>query len=780
MTFTTDSNRRIEALRQQLGYPIKERDPGKSPFWYLRPGQDEEEARDTCPIAVAFYPELTQMTDSDLKKFLTSTEQQQRLRGHYGDRTVADRPVMYLLLPDVEQAGHVAMILPDEGRKLRQRQIQTFAWDSLDLQARLARLQQDSLRMTNRIEHKALLSIPLIEWAFYKPIETATELAQLLAKAAFQIKEIIPKVYKNERSDGYLHQLFLSFQRELLPTLKLTSDNDNDYSFADIYAQTIAYALFTSRVFSYVKDRREGRVKETHFDRQSAWRQLPETNPFLRKLFQDISERLPEELGDELIGAIADIFSILRAAKMDVILSDFEKKKNREDIVIRFYEEFLAAYNPKMRERRGVYYTPEPVVSYIVRSVDHILKTDFGLLDGLADATKVKVKTLDGKESETETHKVLITDVATGTGNFLYGVINHIYDSFKLKQNQWSNYVSQDLLPRLLGFELLMAPYAVAHMKLGLQLAELGYKFDTDERLRVYLTNTLQEAFKIPPADNFDTWIRDEADAANKIKQEAPVMVVLGNPPYSGHSANNGIWISTLLKGKDTTTEKVTSNYFEVDGKPLGERNPKWLNDDYVKFIRFAQWRIEQTGYGILAYITNHGFLTNPTFRGMRQSLMETFDDIYVLDLHGNSKKKEKTPNGTKDENVFDIQQGVAISIFVKRLSSGKKLQANVYHANLYGLQDHKYQWLKANDLKTTNWNKLLPQSPAYVFTPQDIDLLEEYKQGWKIIDIFSIRTVGIVTGQDRKTIGITQKETEVLVSYHKLLKNTMALLHFV
>lgn len=753
----TDLNRRVEALRQLLGYPVKERDPEGSRFWYLRPGTDEEEAEETCPIAVAFYSALAQTTDSDIKTFLTSVEQEQRLYGHYSNRVAADKPVMYLLLPEAEQIGRVAMVLPDEGRKLRHRQIQTFAWNGEDLQARLARLQQDSLRLTNRIEYKALLSIPLVEWAFYKPIETARELAQLLAKAARVFEQVIPKVYNAEGTDGYLHKLLLSFQRELLPTLKLTSDNEKDYSFADIYAQTIAYALFTARVFSYVRDKREGREKETHFDRESAWQQLPETNPFLRKLFQDVSERKAEELGDELIGAIADIFSILRAAKMDAILSDFQLKMNREDIVIRFYEDFLAAYKPQMRERRGVYYTPEPVVSYMVRSVDQILKTDFGLPDGLADSTKVQVKKPDGKGTD-ETHKILITDVATGTGTFLYSVIDHIYKSFNPNQEMWSNYVSQHLLPRLSGFELLMAPYAVTHMKLGLQLAELGYKFDTKERLRVYLTNSLQEAFQIPPSDGFDNWIRDEADAANKIKQEAPVMVVLGNPPYSGHSANNGTWISNLLKGKDTITSKQTSNYFEVDGKPLGEKNPKWLNDDYVKFIRFAQWRIAETGYGILAFITNHGYLDNPTFRGMRQSLMETFDDIYVLDLHGNSKKKEQCPNGSKDENVFDIQQGVAISIFVKHLN-GKKESANVHHAHLYGLRESKYHWLKENDLITTQWTKLKPQSPFYLFVPQDTDLLGEYQQGWKVTNILPVNSVGIVTARDALTIHWSKEE---------------------
>ena len=232
----------------------------------------------------------------------------------------------------------------------------------------------------------------------------------------------------------------------------------------------------------------------------------------------------------------------------------------------------------------------------------------------------------------------------------------------------WPGYVAEHLLPRLFGFELLMAAYAVAHMKLGLLLAETGYDFRSDERLGVYLTNTLDEVQQLANvASPFTLWLNQEADAASKVKQDAPVMVVLGNPPYSGHSANTGAWMKQLLRGMDTHTGRATGNYFMVDGQPLGEKNPKWLNDDYVKFIRFAQWRIEQTGYGVLAFVTNHGYLDNPTFRGMRQSLMETFDDIYLLDLHGNSKKKERAPDGGKDENVFDIQQGVAIGIFVKK-----------------------------------------------------------------------------------------------------------------
>ncbi len=742
---------RIEELRKILKYPVQQRDPGGSRFWYLHPGVDESEARETCPIAVGFYSELNDATDGEIKKFLTAGEPQPEIYKHYTSRTSEDQPVMYLLLPTKEGAGRVPLVLPNEGG-LRQRQIQTFDWNEPELLARLSRLRQGELPIAAR----ALCSVPLVEWVFYEPIKTAGELARSLADVARRIEQAIPNVHDAEKKDGYLHKLLESFQRELLQDLQLTSDNEKDYSFADIYAQTIAYGLFTARVFSHVKDEREGKVKETDFNRQDAWKQLPETNPFLRKLFRDVSEQEPEELGDELMEAISEIFGILRAAKMDAILSDFRQKMNREDIVIRFYEDFLAAYKPQMRSRRGVYYTPQPVVSYVVRSVDHILKQDFELKDGLADATKVQVKSPDGKKI-TETHKVLITDPAVGTATFLHEVINHIHRSFESKPEQWSDYIAQDLLPRLLGFELLMAPYAVAHMKLGLQLAELGYKFDTEERLRVYLTNTLQEAFQIPPADDhFSSLIWGEADAANRIKEIAPVMVILGNPPYSGLSANDGEWISNLLRGKDILTNQPTSSYFEVDGQPLNERK-HWLNDDYVKFIRFGQWRIEKTGYGVLALVTNHSYLDNPTFRGMRQSLMQTFDDIYLLDLHGNTKKKEKCPDGSKDENVFDIQQGVSISLFVKKLGSSRNL-ANVYYADLHGKRNVKYDYLNQNSINTTEWKALKPQSPFYLFIPQNTDNLSEYQQGWQVTDIFPVNSTGIVTARDSFVVDLESK----------------------
>ena len=311
-----------------------------------------------------------------------------------------------------------------------------------------------------------------------------------------------------------------------------------------------------------------------------------------------------------------------------------------------------------------------------------------------------------------------------------------------------------------------MAPYAICHLKLALEIggAEAGFAVPKGERLNVFLTNTLEE-----PRDAVSGQtvlmaheIAREAASADAVKRDKPVMVILGNPPYSGHSANKGQWIRDLMRGKG---EETVGNYFHVDGRPLGERNPKWLNDDYVKFIRFAQWRIERTGEGVLAFVTNHSYLDNPTFRGMRQSLMQTFDDIYLLDLHGNSKKKERAPDGGLDENVFDIQQGVAIGLFVKRAKATAG-PARVFHADLYGVREEgttggKYGWLAANDVQTTQWTELSPKSPRYLFIPRDEALAEEYENRWAVTHVFPINSVGIVTARDKLTIRWTPERNE-------------------
>lgn len=598
-------------------------------------------------------------------------------------------------------------------------------------------------------------------------VATPRELAERMAAIARLIRVTIEQALTKKRKDkdepDFLHEQMESFRKVLLPDL-------DESQFADLYAQTIAYGLFTARCYT----------TKPPFTRLSAAHNLPRTNPFLRQLFDNIAGI---NLDERITWAVDDLAELLNRTDMAAILADFGKRTRQEDPVVHFYETFLAAYDPGLRETRGVYYTPEPVVSYIVRSVEHILQRDFDLAKGLADSSKVKIKR---GENEIESHRLLILDPATGTGTFLYSVIKQIARQFERNKGMWDGYVSEHLLPRLFGFELLVAPYAVAHLKLGLLLEETGYKFHSNERLRVFLTNTLEEVDRLANVAGLTRWLNEEADSASRIKQDAPVMVVLGNPPYSGHSANTGEWIHGLLRGTDSHTAKPTANYFEVDGQPLGERNPKWLNDDYVKFIRFAQWRIEQTGYGVLAFVTNHGYLDNPTFRGMRQSLMRAFDEIYVLDLHGNAKKKEHAPDGSKDENVFDIQQGVAIGIFVKKQAQvaeqTQKTEAKVFHKHLYGVREiwtenangerelvgGKYAWLRQNDVESTEWTEVAPTAPFYLFIPQDAHLREEYEHGWNIRNIFPVNNTGVITSRDKFVIGFTDQEVLERVSDFK------------
>jgi len=292
-----------------------------------------------------------------------------------------------------------------------------------------------------------------------------------------------------------------------------------------------------------------------------------------------------------------------------------------------------------------------------------------------------------------------------------------------------------------------MAPYAIAHLKLGLELQELGYQFKGKQRLGIYLTNTLDEALKKSEI-LFGQFVAQEANEASIVKRDTPVMVVLGNPPYSGTSANKSTWISGLIK-----------DYYYVDGLPLGERNPKWLQDDYVKFIRFGQWRVSETGYGVLAFITNHGYLNNPTFRGMRQNLMQTFTDIYVLDLHGNSKKKEISPDGSPDQNVFDIQQGVSIGIFIKE--PGKETPAKVHHAELWGDRTFKYEALNQLDINKTKWIALSPCSPDYLFIRQDSNVKIEYGEFWLVTKIFPVNALGFQTHRDHFAIDFSHDQVK-------------------
>ena len=595
------------------------------------------------------------------------------------------------------------------------------------------------------------------------PISRAKELAERLARPTHMIRNTIDTAFAQGRVSDVLRDLHRAFAQVLVPDLPVDD-------FADMFAQTLTYGLFAARVNH---DPAWGK-----FQRLGAANEIPRTNPFLRKLFGQITGLTLDD--EPFVGFVGDLVQMLAESDMESILKDFGRESAREDPVVHFYETFLTAYDPELREERGVYFTPEPVVSYIVRSVDYLLRERFGLPEGLADQTPTTydgatyTDTPDrknkGNGGSQQAPKVLILDPATGTGTFLYKVIGLIRENFMQSGNAglWSSYVKEQLLPRLFGFELLMAPYAVAHLKLGMQLAGLDlpqearpdwrYDFESAERLNIFLTNTLEEGLKQSEL-TLGRFISDEANAAAKIKREMPIMVVLGNPPYRTHSANR----SRDGSGDKTWIGRLIDDYYEVDGQSLGEHNPKTLQDDYVKFIRFGQWRIERSGSGILAYITNHGYLDNPTFRGMRQQLMRTFTDIYVVDLHGSVRKGERAFSGARDGNVFNIQQGVAIGIFVKEAQRAGP--ARVHHAQLWGDRQGKLSWLASHDVATTNWSDVRGQPESYLFTPQTGSFREEYQHGWKVTDVMAVNSTGIQTHRDRFVFDFDYKALELRIA---------------
>ena len=572
------------------------------------------------------------------------------------------------------------------------------------------------------------------------PIASPEELARRMARLTHLVREIVAEGFRLGQLSTEVSDLYKASKDVLVPDL-------SEDAFADMFAQTLAYGLFAASVNHNSGD----------FNRQTATRDIPQANPFIRRIFSLMSD---PALDDEpFVGFVDDLAQLLNNADLAAVLSDFGAREARQDPIMHFYETFLAAYDPALREQRGVYYTPEPVVSYIVRSVDRLLKDRFNCPEGLADYSSTAYQTLEYQDREEKTverksHRVLVLDPACGTGSFLYAVIDHVREHYRSSGNagMWDGYVKEHLLPRLFGFELLMAPYAMAHLKLGMQLAaqdlpadgrdDWVYDFANSERLGVYLTNSLEEGEMQVPLSGPYRVIAEEANSATEIKRDMPIMVVLGNPPYSGHSAN-----ASRKDGKLTWIGQLIEDYKQVDGRGLGERNTKWLQDDYVKFIRFGQHRIHKTGAGILAFVTNHGYLDSPTFRGMRQQLMNTFSHIYLLDLHGNARIKERAPDGGPDENVFDIQQGVAIAIFVREPDKGGP--AIVRHSELYGKREAKYEALAETDISATDWIILAPESPNYRFKPWDNVLDAEYRQWSSVIEVFPNNSLGFQTHRD-------------------------------
>ena len=554
-------------------------------------------------------------------------------------------------------------------------------------------------------------------------ITSASKLAVELAKRARFLEVVLAEVYDKKEGLGFV-SIHHVFQKSLIETL-------NKDRFVDLCAQTITYGLFAAKVMA----------RDKKINKNNAWEFVPGSLDLLKKAFYVmIGPDAPEAIS----WIVEDIVKVLNKTDISAIYEEARTVYKQRDPVIQFYETFLEEYNPEEREKLGVYYTPIPVVSYIVKSVHKILKKDLNLKDGFAD------------------NHVMLLDPAAGTATFVIRAIEEALSEYREgKLAGLAPFViSNHIIPRFYAFELLIVPYVIGHLRMASYLEDRwDYRYREGERFRFYLTNSLE--MKEPEQVPLLTELTEEGREAKKVKENVPILVILGNPPYSGISENKGKWITGLIE-----------DYKYVDGEHFGEKK-HWLQDDYVKFIRFGQWKIDRTGEGVLGFITNHSYLDNPTFRGMRQSLMRSFDEIYLLNLHGNSLKKEKCPDGSKDENVFDIRQGVAIGLFIKKKEQKENGIAKVYYAEKWGLREAKYKWLLRNDIETTEWEELKSSSPYYFFVPREEAYQEEYEKYWKITDIFPVNCAGIVTARDKFVIDFGREALKRRIEMFRDLSKT-------
>lgn len=570
-------------------------------------------------------------------------------------------------------------------------------------------------------------------------IKSGKRLAEIMGGKARRIRDNVAEYLTSEDIDSTeLSKIYDMMTKLLIHDLE-------PQKFADMYAQTLVYGLFVARYGDNTPD---------SFTRSEARDLVPKSNPFLQHFFDHIvGPNFDTRLG-YIVDELCEIFSVSNVQEIvHKHLRIQDVTNDVKDPIIHFYEDFLQEYDPKVRKEMGAYYTPTPVVKFIVRHVDKILREDFGITKGLAsDETFTKqvdigqevsvLKAGNTRVSKTSVidktfHRVQLLDPAVGTATFLNETIKFIHEQFKGQEGRWPSYVADNLIHRLHGFELMMAPYTIAHLKLGMTLKETGVE-NLPDRLGVYLTNTLEEG--VPRQQDLFSFglaqaVSEESQHAAEIKSERPIMIVMGNPPYSGESSNNTPYANSLI------------NKYKVEPggqQKLQERNPKWLNDDYVKFIAFAENMVEKNGGGIVAMITNNGYLDNPTFRGMRWHLANTFDKIYILNLHGNTKKGETTPDGEKDANVFDIQQGVGIILAVK--SSNTTSMAQVFHSEIYGERNKKFKALEEDSISFTRIN--LDEKNLY-FVPKNVTNYDEYSLGISVSELMPTNSVGIVTSAD-------------------------------
>lgn len=547
-------------------------------------------------------------------------------------------------------------------------------------------------------------------------VRNTQKLTEALAGKALEISADLRDIYETEASNGFAHLLFDRYGRRMPGT-------QSPETFADVYAQTLVYGLLSARCMN---------PDATTFELDNAFQHIPDTNPFLKELLGKSYLANGKAYFDEL--NLIDLIEILKNADIKSILRDFNRQtgNGKEDPVVYFYEQFLDIYEKEQKKRKGVYYTPAPVVDFMTRTVSELLHDKFGCSDGFASSN------------------ISILDPAVGTGTFLRRIIQEAKKDFQkstqlTKYGSWSNFVGRDLLNRLTGIELMMPPYALAHMKLAMILKETGYLFDSRARLRIYLADSLlpitQEMGKETSQDIFFRELNGAAQA-----QRGRINIVIGNPPYRADSVNKGAWIMKLMD--DYKLEPNSSD-------KLRERNPKVINDDYVKFTRLAQEIVKEQEDAIIAYVTPHSYTDNLTFRGMRWQLLRDFSEIYILDLHGNLYGREQAPTGNRDENVFDrITQGICISFFIKRKKTNNN-SASVFYGEFYGSREEKYQLLCTNSFRTIQWRNITPRPPHYFLKPKDASDEQFYSSGVSLNELFPINDGGVKTHDDENLVSL-------------------------